>query len=878
MGFFSEYLSSCSLFSVFPEVHAKDVTSEDELKSDAAEGKKEKEEKEEKGEEAPKKKAVKSKDEIIAALEAQLGEARDKLQNEVVEVQQRLQKDIAELEKENQYLRAKYLELKKNGGGSGVVGDGRDGDGSSGSGRNLIEMYSDVLDTLSTMNSSYNVQDKLPRVVVVGDQSAGKTSVLEMLAQARIFPRGAGEMMTRAPVQVTLSEASVKKAYFKDSVEKVYDLDSESDLKKLRNEIEQRMKRSCSGGTVSAETISLYVKGPGLPRMVMVDLPGIISHVTAGMSRSTKDDIRNMCRSHIDNPNAIILCIQDGSVDAERSNVADIITEVDPEGKRTIFVLTKIDLAEKLNTSAKKVKDILDGNIFRMNALGYFAVVTGTGKKDESIEDIKKYEEEYFKNSELFLSGALKASQTTTYNLSRAVSVEFWKKVRTSVEREAELIKVDLNNKEIEWKNNFKGRIMSREEVFQLGKHEMLEKIANFGRTTATEWEARLKSEIWNKVENRVLDQIYFNSAFRYVGNSSDFKTTIDVELQDWAKKGLPTDCLEISKQCLQEAVLKAVNDKNICKSYFPEGQREIFGKLCDYISSKVNDRLEMQWKSSYTAGSNLGTLQRNTFEDEEITSTREWNDASYFMIDKLKGFKRHIDDDKREKFGPGWLSSYWNWTSITEENRINWIIYQELQNVIKGRNILAGEKSPSNITGGANLSYEDIATVRNNTRKQIKVPASYGDGSEGEEGESSDPLSDANIKRIYYEVVFRELFIQKSIEAANFCMYKYKDFKDHSDDESLLAAPNGLQCKDIVLFWRVQEMLQVSSKTLRQQLMNHKVRIEREVKSELDSLSRNELQKRALVTGKRVDLAEQIEITRSIYSKLDDFIQALLR
>uniref|UniRef100_A0A673WWV8 Dynamin-like GTPase OPA1, mitochondrial n=1 Tax=Salmo trutta TaxID=8032 RepID=A0A673WWV8_SALTR len=682
--------------------------------------------------------------------------------------------------------------------------------------KSLIDMYSEVLDILSDFDSNYNTQDHLPRVVVVGDQSAGKTSVLEMIAQARIFPRGSGEMMTRSPVKVTLSEGPHHVAMFKDS-SREFDLGKEEDLAALRHEIELRMRKSVKEGqTVSPETISLSVKGPGIQRMVLVDLPGVISTVTAGMAADTKETIFSISKNYMQNPNAIILCIQDGSVDAERSIVTDLVSQMDPQGKRTIFVLTKVDLAEKNLASPNRIQQIVEGKLFPMKALGYFAVVTGKGSAGESIDSIKDYEEDFFQNSRLLRDGMLKAHQVTTKNLSLAVSDCFWKMVRESVEQQADAFKASRFNLETEWKNNYpRLRELDRNELFEKAKNEILDEVISLSQVTPKHWLAILQKKLWERVSTHVIENIYLPAA--QTMNSGTFNTTVDIKLKQWTDKQLPHKALEVAWETLQEEFARFMAE------YKGKDQDDIFDKL----KEAVKDESIKRHKWNERAMDSLRVIQHNALEDRSITDKPQWDAAIQFMEETLQARLKDTDSVINDMVGPDWKQRWMSWKNRSPEQHTRNETRNELERLLK----LHEDHT-------AYLANDEVTTVRKNLEGR---------------GVEVDP---ALIKDTWHQL-YRRHFLQKALQHCNLCRRGFYYYQRHFVDSEL-------ECNDVVLFWRIQRMLLITANTLRQQLTNTEVRrLEKNVKEVLEDFGEDNEKKVHLITGRRVQLAEDLSERR---------------
>ncbi|XP_062051041.1 dynamin-1-like protein isoform X2 [Lepus europaeus] len=242
----------------------------------------------------------------------------------------------------------------------------------------LIPVINKLQDVFNTVGADII---QLPQIVVVGTQSSGKSSVLESLVGRDLLPRGTG-IVTRRPLILQLVHVSPEDkrktsgeengveaeewGKFLHTKNKLY-----TDFDEIRQEIENETERiSGNNKGVSPEPIHLKIFSPNVVNLTLVDLPGMTKVPVGDQPKDIELQIRELILRFISNPNSIILAVTAANTDMATSEALKISREVDPDGRRTLAVITKLDLMD----AGTDAMDVLMGRVIPVK-LGIIGVV-----------------------------------------------------------------------------------------------------------------------------------------------------------------------------------------------------------------------------------------------------------------------------------------------------------------------------------------------------------------------------------------------------------------------------------------------------------------------------------------------------------------------
>lgn len=146
--------------------------------------------------------------------------------------------------------------------------------------------------------------------------------------------------------------------------------------------IKQSEDDADGGSAFSLDVLKVEISGPKADHLTVIDVPGMFETVTPGLTTESDIDlVKNMVKRYIQESRTIILAVVPCNGDIANQKILRLAAEADPEGKRTLGVLTKPDLAIE-NAVKAVICDLVNGKR-RDLRLGY-CVVKNLGADDLS--------------------------------------------------------------------------------------------------------------------------------------------------------------------------------------------------------------------------------------------------------------------------------------------------------------------------------------------------------------------------------------------------------------------------------------------------------------------------------------------------------------
>uniref|UniRef100_A0A672NR33 Myxovirus (influenza virus) resistance D n=1 Tax=Sinocyclocheilus grahami TaxID=75366 RepID=A0A672NR33_SINGR len=209
--------------------------------------------------------------------------------------------------------------------------------------------YIDLIDTLRSVGIHKDLA--LPTIVVIGDQSSGKSSVLEALSGVA-FPRGSG-IVTRCPLELRLKTVTGV------------------NWKLIMCMLIAQDELAGKGVGISDELITLEVMSPDVCNLTLIDLPGIARVPLKGQPEDIGEQIKSLIIKFIAKQETINLVVVPCNTDIATTEALKMAQEVDPKGIRTVAILTKPDLIDK--GTEKSVLEIVHDKVIPLRK-GYIMV------------------------------------------------------------------------------------------------------------------------------------------------------------------------------------------------------------------------------------------------------------------------------------------------------------------------------------------------------------------------------------------------------------------------------------------------------------------------------------------------------------------------
>ena len=219
----------------------------------------------------------------------------------------------------------------------------------------------DLLDIVDNLRShGINRYINLPEIIVCGEQSSGKSSVLEAVSGVK-FPskdnlctRFATELILRrgpeVPIRISIVPGSREKDRSESDLEKLHSFHYSGSLEKLDLEPVIEAAKEAMGITeggskvFSSDILRLELSGPNHPHLTLVDLPGLFQAGSRSQSDADAETVKSLVLSYMKNPRSIILAVVSAMNDFNNQYITKYSRDIDPAGGRTLGLITKPDM------------------------------------------------------------------------------------------------------------------------------------------------------------------------------------------------------------------------------------------------------------------------------------------------------------------------------------------------------------------------------------------------------------------------------------------------------------------------------------------------------------------------------------------------------